>query len=41
MYNGNKFKNATGFNIIEDSIKSEHKLKEFMNKVKKFGYVKT
>ena len=36
---GKSFKDATGFKIIEDSLKGEKEIKKFKSKVEDFGYV--
>eukprot|EP00732_Lithocolla_globosa_P000408 Lithocolla_globosa_v1_NODE_121_length_6109_cov_174.362075.p4 type:complete len:119 gc:universal NODE_121_length_6109_cov_174.362075:1920-2276(+) len=39
-YAGKSFKEATGFDIIDKSIKGEEEIKKFKKMVKDFGYVK-
>jgi hypothetical protein len=39
-YSGKSFKEATGFETIDKSVKNEKQIEKFKNTVKKFGYVK-
>jgi hypothetical protein len=39
-YGGMNFKDATGFKLLEDSLKGEKQIKAFKKKVKEFGYIK-
>jgi hypothetical protein len=39
-YTGKTFKEATGFELMDKSVKGEAEIEKFKNNVKKFGYVK-
>jgi hypothetical protein len=39
-YNGKTFKEATGFEAIDKSIKGEKDIEKFKQSTKKFGYIK-
>ena len=41
IYDGKDFKEATGFKALENSMKGEKKLKQFIKEVKQFDYIKS